>query len=146
MIRDISLYDVTAICDMLIQLRDESPVYRFVETDEDHVPEYLRCLITAPSFIGLIDEDYRGFMFGHVDCHWYSKRIDAFEQLLYVSPEHRGGSLAARLIRGFELSAKGRGATTLYAGATTGVADDRTIRLYQALGYRTTLPAVRKEL
>lgn len=146
MIRDMSLYDVGPLCELLMDLQRESPAYQFVEHDWSYVPDQLRHLICLPSFIGVIDDDYKGFMFGQVEAHWYSRRVDAFEQLLYVDAPHRGTMLAARLIKAFEQRAKDRGATTVYAGATTDMQDDRTIRLYQALGYRTTLPAVRKEL
>jgi GNAT superfamily N-acetyltransferase len=146
MIRDISLYDVNAICELLVDLRNESPAYAFVDQDWDYVPPRLRDLICLPSFIGVIDDDYNGFMFGHVEEHWYSSRIDAFEQMLYVAKPHRGTMLAPRLIKEFEKLARDRGAANVYAGATTGMEEARTIQLYMRLGYKTTLPAVRKEL
>lgn len=146
MIREISLYDVGPICELLCDLQVESPEYNFVQQDWDYVPPRLKNMICQPSFIGVIDDDYKGFMFGEVSEHWYSSRIDAFEQLLYVAAPHRGTMLAPRLIKSFEALAKSRGAANVYAGATTGMDEDRTIELYKRLGYRTTLPAVRKEL
>lgn len=146
MIRDISLYDVTPICELLVDLRRESPEYAFVREDWDYVPVRLSNMICQPSFIGVIDDDYKGFMFGCVEEHWYSSRIDAFEQLLYVGSPYRGTMLAPKLIKAFERVAKSRGAANIYAGATTGMQEERTIELYKRLGYRTTQPAVRKEL
>ncbi|QOE32152.1 acyltransferase [Rhizobium phage Paso] len=146
MIRQLSLYDVVPICEMLIDLREESPEYQHVIEDWDHVPKYLKELICHPSFVGVMDDDYRGFMMGYVQEHWYSRRLDAQEQLLYVCPQHRGTLLAPRLIKSFEKEAKAKGALNVYAGATTGMAEERTIQLYERLGYRRTLPGVRKEL
>lgn len=145
-LRQISLYDVDMICELLVELRRASPEYAFVREDWTHVPPRLQHMICQPTFIGVIDEDFRGFMFGSIEEHWYSSRIDAFEQLLYVAEEWRGGMLAVRLIKGFEAEARRRGAENIYAGATTGMQEGRTIELYKKLGYRTTLPAVRKEL
>lgn len=146
MIRDMSLYDVNAVCELLVDLRNESPEYKFVNEDWDHVPPRLRDMICHPGFIGVIDDDYRGYMIGYVQDHWYSSRIDAFEQLLYVAKDHRGSMLAPRLIKAFEKKAKEKGAENVYAGATTGMNEERTIELYKRLGYRVTLPGVRKEL
>lgn len=146
MIRDISLYDVGPICELLVDLGNESPAYAYVAKDWDYVPPRLREMICLPGFIGIIDDDYKGFMFGSVEAHWYSSRIDAFEQLLYVGAPYRGTMLAARLIKAFEQRAKAAGAKNIYAGATTDMQEERTIRLYERLGYRTTMPAVRKEL
>ncbi|QIG67209.1 N-acetyltransferase protein [Rhizobium phage RHEph15] len=146
MIRDISLYDVGPICELLVDLRNESPNYGFVEQDWEYVPPRLREMICLPGFVGVIDDDYKGFMFGSVEAHWYSSRVDAFEQLLYVGEPYRGTMLAPRLIKAFEQRCKAAGAHTIYAGATTGMNEERTIALYQRMGYRTTMPAVRKEL
>lgn len=145
-IRNISLYDVTAICEHLVDLRNESPEYAFVREDWDYVPVRLSNMICQPNFIGVTDEDHRGFMFGCVEEHWYSSRIDAFEQLLYVGPSYRGGMLAVRLIKAFCDEARRRGAENVYAGATTGMDEERTLRLYGTIGFRSTLPGVRKEL
>lgn len=146
MIRDISLYDVNPICEMLVDLRNESPEYNFVNEDWDYVPKHLQAMIIQPAFIGVIDDDYRGFMFGSVDRHWYSSRVDAFEQLLFVGSAFRGTMLAPRLIRAFEDRARSRQAENVYAGATTGMSEDRTIKLYERMGYKLTLPGVRKVL
>lgn len=145
MIREISLYDVVPICEMLVDLRNESPTYGYGEEDWGYVPSQLKHMITDPSFIGFIDDDFRGFMLGAVCSYWYSRRKDAHEQLLWINAEARGGMLAPRLIKRFEQKARELGAVHVYAGASTGMSEERTIQLYERLGYtRLTTPVKRK--
>ena len=146
MIRPVSLYDVTPICELLVDLRRESPEYSFVEEDWSYVPDKLYAMICDPDFCGVIDDDYRGFMIGACQQHWYSTRRDAYEQLLYVGPEYRGGALAVKLIKAFEAQAKHMGAVHVYAGATTGMNEERTLQLYERMGYTRLTTPVRKAL
>ncbi|QWY83426.1 N-acetyltransferase protein [Rhizobium phage RHph_X3_9] len=146
MIRDMSLYDTLSVCEMLVDLRNESPEYAFVEEDWNYVPQQLNRMICDPDFIGIIDDDYRGFMIGSVQQHWYSSRRDAYEQLLWIGAPYRGTALAPRLIKAFEAKARSLGAVNLYAGASTGMNEERTIQLYERLGYTRLTAPVRKKL
>lgn len=146
MIRPMSLYDVVPVCEMLVDLRDESPEYSYGEEDWDYVPAQLKNMICDPLFIGFIDDDYRGFMIGGCQQHWFSRRIDAYEQLLFVGQEYRGGLLAPRLVRRFERRARELGAIHVYAGASTGMNEERTIQLYERMGYTRLTAPVRKRL
>lgn len=146
MIRKMSLYDVVPVCEMLVDLRNSSPEYNFVEEDWDYVPPRLKAMLCDPNFIGFIDDDYRGFMVGGVSQYWYSARKDAFEQLLWVNEEARGGMLAPRLIKAFEKRARELGAEYIHAGASTGMSENRTIQLYERMGYDVQTPSVRKKL
>lgn len=146
MIRQMSLYDVVPVCEMLVDLKNSSPEYSFVVEDWDYVPNQLKNLLCNPKFIGVIDDDYRGFMIGAVDQYWYSSRKDAFEQTLLVNEEARGGMLALRLIKAFEKRAKELGAEYIHCGSTTGINEERTIQLYERMGYQRMTASVRKKL
>ena len=54
----------------------------------------------------------------------------------FITPDKRGGILAVRLVRDFEVWAKKHGATQLGLGQSTGVRVEQTQKLYERLGYR----------
>ncbi|QPC44939.1 GNAT family N-acetyltransferase [Kaustia mangrovi] len=131
---------------MLLILRDESPEYGDIASDFEYVTEQLFNLIKSPAFVGLIDEQERGFMFGLITPQWYSTVLNAYEQLLYVRPEYRGGPLAVRLIKSFERMVGNFGAHTLYVGTSTGIKEEKTISLYERLGYERHGGGLRKRM
>lgn len=137
--------DTHNIVEMLRVLREESPAYNYVEDDPVWVAGNLEPLLERDAIVGVIEPE-RGFMIGAVYNTWYSKRIEAAEQLLYVHPDHRGGLLAVRLIKAFEALARSAGATYLHVGATTDMAEDRTRELYMRLGYEPKGQSLRKKL
>ena len=137
--------DSFAIVELLRLLRQESPAYNYVEDDPAWVYDNLYAMLEAGQLIGVIVPE-RGFMIGTVSHTWYSKQLEATEQLLYIDPDARGGMLAVRLIRAFESLARERGAMHLHVGATTRMAEDRTRELYIRLGYEPTGQSLRKKL
>lgn len=137
--------DATSIVDMLRLLRQESPTYNSVDDDPEWVEGNLKRLLEADAIVGVI-EPGKGFMIGAITNTWYSKRIEAVEQLLYIDPDARGGMLAVRLIKSFEALARAGGAEELTVGATTGMQEDRTRELYLRLGYANFGQSLRKKL
>lgn len=150
MIRDVHRSDTWQIVEHLRVLREESPEYNYVEDDPLWVANNLLQLIENETLIGVVDVDedqyVKGFMIGFISHTWYSKRVDAIEQLLYIMPEFRGGSIAIRLIKGFEDVCRYRGAFELSVGASTGMAESRTVKLYEKLGYTLRSPTLVKRL
>lgn len=135
MIRVLDRYDIPEMILMLKALRSESPEYRFIDDEEEeYVTLSLEAMFSSGSLIGVI-ESGKGIMFGAVYRHWYKSTPDAAEQILYVSPEHRKGILAVRLIKEFENACRNAGAEVLGVGVTTGIQEDRTVNLYKRLGY-----------
>ena len=102
MIRVLDAEDIPEMISMLKAVRDESPEYGYIDDEEEeYVSASLQAMFSAGNLIGVI-EDGKGFMFGLVYRQWYSRKQEASEQLLYIYPEHRGSSLALRLIKEFE--------------------------------------------
>lgn len=143
--RPINKHDVLDIIDMTKELGRESPVYSQYEQDETYVAITLEQMILDDHFIGFIVPSV-GFMFGSLGAQWYSPRLDFYESLLYIRPEHRGGSLAYRLIRKVEQEAKAAGAHVFWAGASTQLEESKTLALYERLGFTRTSQGVRKDL
>lgn len=126
-------------------MREESPTYNYAEDDPSWVVENLKRIVAAGALTGVI-EPGKGFMIGAINHPWYSRRVEAYEQLLYIRPEHRGGMLAVRLIRAWEALARARGAAVCNVGASSGMAEDRTRELYQRLGYSYHGQSLKKDL
>ncbi|WP_052832938.1 GNAT family N-acetyltransferase [Bradyrhizobium sp. LTSP885] len=135
MLRKIKTADVGLIIEMLHALHEESPHYNTVMQDEQYVRNNLASMIEHPAFIGSIDADLRGFMFGQATAKWFDPEVNAYELLLYILPEYRGGLLAARLIKQFEIDAKRLGCVHVRAGTSTQISTEEVLRLYERLGY-----------
>lgn len=148
-LRELKLGDTRDIVELLRQLRVESPEYNYVEDDPTFVVNNLWSLISNNAMTGVVavvNDVLVGFMIGFVGAPWYSKRVEAMEQLLYVDPAVRGGTTAIRLIKEFEKLCKAKGAEVLSVGATTGIKEDRTVSLYERMGYTKGSPTLRKVL
>jgi len=76
-----------------------------------------------------------GFL-GMVEDHWCSRARVATDFALYVVPEHRGSTVAARLLGAYITWARDRGAVLVQAGITTGVHVEATSRLYERMGFQ----------
>ncbi|QXP44069.1 acyl-CoA N-acyltransferase [Stappia phage SI01] len=146
MIRDMLPHDIDMVCELLIDMKNDSPTYRHVPDDWDYVSGNLQNMLQDPNTIALIDDGYRGFMLGGCHQQWYSAAREAYEYTLYVSIPWRGSTLAPRLIKAFEDRARSLGARRVFAGTTTGNNEDRTIALYERMGYMRLSPPLRKDL
>ena len=146
MLRPITTDDVGLIIDHILALHVESAHYNKVTPNEPYVHNTLTSMIEQPSFIGTIDVDLRGFIFGNANRSWYDPTINAYECLLYILPEHRGTMLAPRMIRQFEKYASRLGCVNVIAGASTLVNTETTLRLYERLGYTRVGNTVTKRI
>ncbi len=141
--------DAYDIVELLRILRLESPEYNYVDDDPEFVRSNLGTLIHTSMMRGVVALDGQtlvGFMIGFVGAPWYSRRVEAMEQLLYVDPAWRGGTLAFRLVHHFEAVCREAGAANLMVGASTGMAEERTVMLYERMGYTKGSPTLRKAL
>ena len=146
MLRQIKIEDIGLIIEMLHALHAESPHYIKVQVDEQYVRNNLSVMIEQPSFIGIMDADLRGFMFGAAARQWYDIELNAHELLLYILPEHRGGLLAARLIKEFEQRARALACVHVRAGTSTRINTEDVLRLYERLGYTREGQTVTKRI
>lgn len=73
---------------------------------------------------------------GYLTTLYFAPVPVALDACFYVRPDRRGLPAAKHLLAMFEAWARERGAAYVLLGVTSGVADDRAIRLYQRLGYR----------
>lgn len=79
-----------------------------------------------------------GWLAGGIGEQWFLHQLMAFEYGVFISPNHRGGSAGARLVKSFMAWAKDHGAAVINMGITTGVHEERTGELYSRLGLSRT--------
>lgn len=132
--RAVCIEDIPFIIKCCEYLHDESPIMRKVPKDVDYVTNRLEFMLSNGMF-GVIHND-TGFMLGFVSNSWYDPTLHAYEAILYVLPQHRGGSIAYRLIKSFEHSAKSYKAKSVTVGSSVGIRDKAVEKLYETLGYK----------
>lgn len=75
------------------------------------------------------------FMTGQLSETFLNDEVNAYEKGLFVVPEHRGGSIAVRLVKNFETWARKNGASNIWLGQSVGQNQDKTLHFFQRLGY-----------
>lgn len=85
-------------------------------------------------FVAEQDNEIIGGIAGFISQPWYGVESVLNEIALFLSPEHRGGLVAARLIKAFVAWGKAQGCVLIQSGVVSGVEQDRTEKLYQRLG------------
>lgn len=67
--------------------------------------------------------------------HFFGNDRVSSDLILYVTPEHRGGSAAPRLVKAYEQWARRIGVKEIQIGVSTGVHEERTAQFFQKLGF-----------
>lgn len=114
----------------------ESPRFGQHEFSVEKANSFINTLIQHGGlFVAAKGEQIVGFFAGFVVEHFLSNLSYASDAGVYVLPEHRGGSAFLRLVKAFEAWAYERGAHEIQLGTSTGVEPEKTVRMYQRLGY-----------
>lgn len=92
------------------------------------------------------EKEVIGFMFGIITPFFFNDMLVANDLAVFVQQNNRGYVIAKMLIEAFEEEAKRRGAVRIYLGSTTGVQPERTLQLYEKLGYSYIGGIVRKRI
>jgi GNAT superfamily N-acetyltransferase len=117
-------------------LLEESAELKGTEIDCEHVKNMLATVPTIKCLIALDEEELLGTIILAVSPLWYApKEIVARDLLVWVAPEHRGGSTFIRMIKAVESWALRANISRLYLSQSTGIEVERTARLYEKLGY-----------
>lgn len=137
-IRQMREEDVPLCIEMGQMMHDES-FYRENDYDErklwalwnQHVQNpHQFCFLVAEK-----DEEVIGMFVAYRYEHFFGYDICSSDLLLFVKPEHRGGTAAPRLIKAYDKWARECGVTEMQIGVSTGVREERTARLFEKLGF-----------
>lgn len=136
MIRQATIEDIPRLIELGRMMHAESR-YAALDYAPQKVDALLQRLI-ADGFMVVAQSGERvvGGFAGMISEHWFSHDLIAADLALFIEPDARGGMTAPRLVRAFRDWARGRGAKLIHAGITTGVHEEETARLYEALGGR----------
>lgn len=128
--------DLPAICVLGRAMHQES-TFAPMDYDLERVKETLGELMNKSQFVVVAEGtngEVIGGMAGMVTQSWFGNDMVANDLALFVHPDHRGGMLAARLIRVFVKWARLAGAKQIRPGVMTG--SEAAQALYEKLGFR----------
>jgi len=136
-IRQATLLDVEAMIALGARMHDESPRFRKF----DYRPQKLRALAervipAGGAFVAEVSGRIVGMFVGFIAEQYFGNARYASDLLVYVAPEHRGGSAFPRLFKAWESWARSQDVDEICLGIGTEVTAERTMVLYERLGYR----------
>ncbi len=148
MIRTASMCDVEALVKMGERFHAESPSYRARSFCAKKVRKQLVDLIVGSGVVFLVEVESRivGAMAGWLEVDWFGHDAQACELCVFVEQDMRGQRVASLLMTAFEEWARMMGATTVLVGVSAGICPDKAVAMYEALGYRISVPLLKKEL
>ncbi|WP_180056705.1 GNAT family N-acetyltransferase [Acinetobacter sp. YH12090] len=148
-VRAAELRDVPILVDFGKKLTQESERFQRQGFSESNAEQVFARLIEQKGsiFVALNDEfEVVGTIIGAMDVDWRTGQTLAYEQGVYVLPEYRKTGAARSLIKGFETWAKLHKADRISLGTITGIKAERTVSLYESLGFELVGYVLEKEL
>lgn len=147
MIRHATLSDLPAILELARLMHMESR-FKGVPHSSEKVGQIFSKLIDGAGLVLVAEKD--GELVGAIAAAvielWFSTVKVGQDFGLFVHPTHRGGMLAARLVKGYERWAKSQGAYAAELGINTGLQLEKTGLLLSHLGYTTVATLHAKEI
>lgn len=127
----------------------ESPRYRDKGWDDAKVEKLLRNQmgdLNHGLFVAEDTEGLCGMALGVVMPYFFSADLYATDLVVYVSPGHRGGTTAIRLVKALENWAlNDKGVRELVLGVSTGINPEQVGCVYKKLGFNMISQAFSKE-
>ena len=118
-------------------MSEESPNYRDEIFDVEKATRVVKHIIDTGC--GVVADEY-GTIIGMMGGFLVSAPMHEYNFItdmgIYILPSHRGGSTALRLIKAFEDIATEKGTKKIFLGISTGIEAERTVKLYEKLGYK----------
>ena len=139
MIRPMTGDDVDEVVELAAVMYRESANYRRMEFSPERVREMAGMVMQSGfAMVAIKDGRMIGLMAGSLVQPVFSRDLMACDFLLYVLPQHRGGTAAIRLVNAYVQWAKQDGAKLITVGVTAGIDNDAAIAFYTAMGFRTS--------
>jgi GNAT superfamily N-acetyltransferase len=123
--------------------------YSDLDYSEAEVRGLLDLLAESPFMLGLVLEGENGAIAGFFAAaetsHFFGSDRYASDIAIYVAPEHRGGPGFVRMVKAYEAWCRIRGVKQIHLGVSSGLDHPKTVRLFEKLGYTSTVTACRKK-
>ncbi|MEX5402271.1 GNAT family N-acetyltransferase [Proteus mirabilis] len=149
LVRPATLEDLDTLVYWGKRLTDESPRFKNQGFDEKRARNVFAYLIDKHSSIMIVMDEYQnpvGTLIGALDTDWRTGQKLAYEQGLYVLPEYRKSGAASDLIETFKVWADMNKADRIQVGTITGIYAERTVKLYESLGFELVGYVLEKEI
>jgi GNAT superfamily N-acetyltransferase len=151
-IRPMNAYDVGEVVALAQAMSDESEKYRKQGFNRERTTQLATCLcLRLDRFIGYVAENDEGELVGMIalivaDSLTHDVRY-ATDIAVFVKPELRGTSAAIRLIKAAEQEALEKyHVDEVHLGISTGIMPERTVHIYERLGYKMSSYGLVKEV
>lgn len=137
-VRAATLSDLDTLVDFGKRLTKESPIFSKQGFDELSASDLFEYLIKKHGSIFLALDEYQnpvGAVIGVIETDWRTGQKLAFEQGVYVLPEYRKSNIAKLLVNTLIGWAQLKNADRIQIGTMTGIHADKTVKLYESLGF-----------
>ena len=137
MIRHASQGDLDNLLSLGERMRTESTVH-YPEIERGCAEGFLNASLEMPDrfLVAVAEEDgLVGMITAVAGPYAFSSEIRSASDLLYVSPEYRGGRTAMRLVQKYKDWSDEIGAVTSIMGISTGVTPEKTGRFFEFMGF-----------
>jgi len=138
MIRPMTAQDIPVLIDMGAAMHKESR-YAKLDFDPGKLRDLGETILGNPeAWLVLVaerDGGIIGFCIGYVAPHFFGNDLTSGDLAIYVMPEHRGGTIGARLVKLYTSWCEAKGVKEPMLGVSAGITPERTGRLYERLGY-----------
>ena len=138
-IRQLAEADIPQITRLGRLMHDESQ-YSYLHFSPDKVIAKCNDALVNPQiqcWVTVKDETVTGMMAGQVFEYEFGQSLIASDILVFVSPEHRGGTAFLRLVKEYIEWSKSLSAEMIFLNQTTGTAQEAVARLYQRIGFES---------
>lgn len=138
-IRKADTDDIPSLIRLGREMHEEAPTFNMLDFDDQKVVALFNSAPMVDGGACFIAEDNGeaiGMFCGIVVPHYFGHMLMANDLCLFVSKPKRGGTAAYRLVKTFENWAIAKGAVSLRFGISTNIEPERTLKLYEKLGYR----------
>lgn len=135
-LRKATLQDIDSLLSLAYAMHDESPRFRQYTFLPDRLKQNITMVIGMElGFAHVAEQDGMivGAMVAFAMPHFACDILQACDMGIFIDDKHRGGTLAARLVRAYLKWAESVGAEPTI-GINTGVHPERTAQLLQTLG------------
>lgn len=145
MVRPANVQDIPVIVTLGEQLHHAS-AYAGLPYCPHKVSALMQHLIHGGGVVFVAERQSKviGGLAGAVTEHWFSTAKLAFDYSFFITPSHRHGITAMKLLSAFSEWARLKGATEIRMGITTQINPAATARLYRAAGFTNAGILLRK--
>lgn len=136
-VRRLEHADIEQVFAMSKAMHEESPRFRDKPFREEKAQALIGHLIAVGGgFVADLDGVLVGMVGGMLVEHFFSSQKFSTDLVVYVLPAFRGSSAGVRLIAAYEEWAFANGAEEVGLGVSAGVEQERTVCIYERLGYK----------